>query len=103
MEYASRSLTRVERDSFAQIEREMAAILFAVTRFHTYIYGKPDVTIATDHRPLVSIYKKSLTSAPRRLQTIKDAVAAAEVQLSAGVHPGHSAGHRGHVIASVFA
>jgi len=68
VEYASRSLTRVERDSFAQIEREMAAILFAVTRFHTYIYGKRDVTVATAHRPLVSIYKKSLTSAPRRLQ-----------------------------------
>ena len=68
VEYASRSLTRVERDSYAQIEREMAAIVFAVTRFHTYIYGKQDVTIATDHRPLVSIHKKSLTSAPRRLQ-----------------------------------
>ena len=68
VEYASRSLKRVERDSFAQIEREMAAILFAVTRFPTYICGKRDVTVATDHRPLVSIYKKSLTSAPRRLQ-----------------------------------
>ena len=68
VEYASRSLTRVERDSYAQIEREMAAIVFAATRFHTYIYGKQDVTIATDHRPLISIYKKSLSSAPRRLQ-----------------------------------
>ena len=68
VEYASRSLTRVERESYAQIEREMAAVVFAATRFHTYIYGKADVTIATDHRPLISIYKKSLTSAPRRLQ-----------------------------------
>jgi len=68
VEYTSRSLTRVERDSYAQIEREMAAIVFAATRFHTYIYGEQDVTIATDHRPLVSIHKKSLTSAPHRLQ-----------------------------------
>jgi len=66
VEYAS--LTRVERESSAQIEHEMAAVVFAATRFHAYIYGKADVTIATDHRPLISIYKKSLTSAPRRLQ-----------------------------------
>ena len=68
VEYASRSLTRVERESYAQIEREMAGIVFACTRFHTYIYGKADVTIATDHRPLIAISKKSLSSAPRRLQ-----------------------------------
>ena len=69
VEFASRSLTRVEREGYAQIEREMAAIVFAVSRFHTYIYARPDVTlITTDHRPLISIFKKSLASAPRRLQ-----------------------------------
>ena len=68
VEYASRSLTRVERESYAQIEREMAAIVFAVKRFHTYIYGKGDVTVITDHRPLISIFKKPLGNAPRRLQ-----------------------------------
>jgi len=68
VEYASRSLTRVERDSYAQIEREMAAVVFACNRFHSYIFRKQDVTITTGHKPLIAIHKKSLTSAPRRLQ-----------------------------------
>jgi hypothetical protein len=68
IEYASRSLTRIERDSYAQIERELAAILFAMERFDSYVYGKSDVTVQTDHKPLLSIVKKSLSSAPKRLQ-----------------------------------
>ena len=60
VEYASRSLTRVETESYAQIKREMAAIVSAVKRFHTYIYGKRDVTVITDHRPLISVFKKPL-------------------------------------------
>ena len=68
IEYASRSLTRIERDSYAQIERELAAILYAMERFDSYVYGKSDVTVQTDHKPLLSIVKKSLSSAPKRLQ-----------------------------------
>jgi RNase H-like domain found in reverse transcriptase len=68
IEYASRSLSRIERDSYAQIERELAAILFAMERFDSYVYGKSDVTVQMDHKPLLSIVKKSLLSAPKRLQ-----------------------------------
>ena len=68
IEYASRSLTRIERDSYAQIERELAAILYAMERFDSYVYGKSDVTVQTDHKPLLCIVKKSLSSAPKRLQ-----------------------------------
>ena len=69
VEYASRSLTRVERDSYAQIEREMAAVVFACNRFHSYIFGKQDVTITTDHKPSIAIHKKSQCGCRlRRLQ-----------------------------------
>jgi len=68
IEYASRSLTRIERDSYAQIERELAAILYAMERFDSYVYDKADVVVQTDQKPLLSIVKKSLSSAPKRLQ-----------------------------------
>ena len=67
VEYASRSMTATERDTYAQIEKEMLAIAFSMDRFHSYVFGR-QVTIETDHKPLISIVKKSLTSAPKRLQ-----------------------------------
>jgi hypothetical protein len=66
IEYASRSLTSTEI-GYAQIEKEMLAIVFAMERFHSYVYGR-HVTVETDHRPLISINKKALSSAPKRLQ-----------------------------------
>ena len=64
--YVSRALTPTEQH-YAQIEKELLAIVFAMERFHTYVYGR-NVSVETDHKPLISIVKKSLTSAPRRLQ-----------------------------------
>ena len=64
--YASRSLTQTETQ-YAQIEKEMLAIVFGVERFEQYAYGRK-VKIETDHKPLESIFKKSLLSAPKRLQ-----------------------------------
>lgn len=54
--YASRSLTS-NKTQWAQIEKEMAEILFACTKFHKYIYGR-HVVIHSDHKPLVSIILK---------------------------------------------
>src|SRR6218665_2383164 len=66
VEYASRALTPTE-ERYAQIEKELLAICFAVERFHTYVYAR-HVTSETDHKPLIAIKKKPLSSAPRRLQ-----------------------------------
>ena len=51
--YASRSLQSAEQ-KYAQIKREALAIVFAVKRFHQYVYGQ-EFTLVTDHRPLCKI------------------------------------------------
>lgn len=65
--YASRTLTATERN-YAQIEKELLAILFACVKFDQIIVGNPMVTVKTDHKPLVNVFRKPLLSAPRRLQ-----------------------------------
>lgn len=64
--YVSRSMTETE-GNYGQIEKEMLAILLGVERFEQCVYGRP-VKIQTDHKPLESIFRKSLHSAPKRLQ-----------------------------------
>lgn len=65
--YASRTLTDTERN-YAQIEKELLAILFACIRFDQLIVGNPQATVKTDHKPLITIFNKPLLSAPKRLQ-----------------------------------
>lgn len=65
--YASKSLTKTEQ-GYAQIEKELFACVFACERFYMYIYGRSDITIETDHKPLVSIINKPFANAPPRLQ-----------------------------------
>ena len=64
--YASRALTDTEK-RYAQIEKELLAIVFAAKRFHQYVYGRP-VTVQSDHKPLEVIVRKPLSKAPARLQ-----------------------------------
>ncbi|RUS85701.1 hypothetical protein EGW08_006577 [Elysia chlorotica] len=64
--FASKSLTETEA-RYANIEREMLAVVFACERFHTYIYGK-EVTVQSDHKPLETIQLKNIAKAPPRLQ-----------------------------------
>ena len=65
--YASRALTPAET-RYAQIEKELLAIVFACERFDTYIYGRDVVTVETDHKRLEAIICKPLNSASQRLQ-----------------------------------
>ena len=65
--YASKALTPCQQN-YAQIEKEMLAIVFGCNKFHDYIYGMPVIEIETDHKPLESILRKPLYQAPSRLQ-----------------------------------
>ena len=65
--YASRSLTSTQHN-YAQIEKEMLAVVFGCTKFHNYIYGVPNIIVESDHKPLEVILKKPLCQAPLRLQ-----------------------------------
>ena len=64
--HASRALTDPET-RYATIEKEMLAIIFALEKWHQYVYGR-HVVIKTDHKPLKFIAKKPLDRAPKRLQ-----------------------------------
>ena len=64
--YASRALTETET-RYAQMEKEMLAIVFAVEKFNDYTFGNKTI-VFSDHKPLESIFKKLLHRAPERLQ-----------------------------------
>ena len=66
--YTSRAMTETEQ-RYAQIEKEMLAIVHCCKKFHYYIFGRP-VKVESDHKPLQSIYAKPLLSAPMRLQNM---------------------------------
>ena len=68
--YASRNLTSTEQ-KYAQIEREMLAVVFGCTRFYKLLYGKDDVTIESGHQPLKSLLKKMMSAAPLRIQRMR--------------------------------
>ena len=68
--YASRPLTEGEK-KFCQIEKEALCLAFGAERFRDYITGA-DVTLETDHKPLVSILQtKPLEDLSLRLQRIR--------------------------------
>ncbi|KAK3769216.1 hypothetical protein RRG08_005163 [Elysia crispata] len=62
--YASRSLSKAEQ-RYAMIEKETLAIVFAMERFHQYVYDQP-VRVETDHKPLVAIQHKPFNNCPAR-------------------------------------
>ncbi|KAJ8375814.1 hypothetical protein SKAU_G00063940 [Synaphobranchus kaupii] len=64
--YASRTLTQTGM-RYAQIEKELLAVVFACSKFNNYIYGK-HILIETDHQTLVTILSKPIHTAPARLQ-----------------------------------
>lgn len=68
--FASRSLNDAET-RYAQIEKEMLAVVFACQKFHNYIYGQK-VEIITDHKPLLGVIKKDYNKVPSaKLQRMK--------------------------------
>ena len=60
------SMTSAEKN-YAQITKEMLSIVFAVRKFHQYVYGQESVLVESDHKPIESIMRKPLGKAPPRL------------------------------------
>lgn len=60
--YASRALTNTEQ-GYAQIEKELLAIVFGCERFNQFVYGK-EIYVESDHKPLEVITKKPLCKTP---------------------------------------
>ena len=67
--YSSSSLTPTEK-AYAQIEKETLAIVHAFPKFDQLLFGKADIIVHTDHRLREAIFKRSLASAPCRLQSM---------------------------------
>ena len=67
--YISRTLSRHERN-YSQIEKEGLAVVYAVKKFHQYLYGRK-FEIVTDHKPLLGLlgeYKPISVTAASRIQ-----------------------------------
>ena len=52
---------------YANIERELLAVVFGCERFHTYVYGK-EFQMESDQKPLENMQNKNIAQAPPRLQ-----------------------------------
>ena len=64
--YASRRLSDTKAN-YAQIEKELLAIVIACSKFYHYIYGFP-TDVQSDHKPLEQIIHKPLGQVSPRLQ-----------------------------------
>ena len=66
--YSSTTLSKAEKDNYAQIEKECLAIVHALTRWDQWLYGHHHIIVESDHKPLETIFKHPVSHAPKRLQ-----------------------------------
>ena len=66
--HVSKALTPAEV-RYANIEREMLAVVFGCLKYHHYLYSRRFVC-RSDHQPLEKIHLKNLSDAPPRLQRL---------------------------------
>ena len=55
--FISRTLSPAEK-KYSQLEKEALAIIFAVTQFHQYLFGKP-FTVYSEHQSLKHLLSES--------------------------------------------
>ena len=65
----SRTLSRTEQN-YAQIEKELLAIVLACKKFDQLLADHSKITVKTDHKPSLNIFKKPRLKAPKRLQLL---------------------------------
>ncbi len=71
--YASLSLSKTQQ-RYSQIEKEALAVVAGIKKFHQYVYATKFV-VETDHKPLLTIFKKELDSlSPRLLRLVLKAL-----------------------------
>ena len=90
--YASRTLSQAEK-GYSQLDKEALAIVFGVTKFHAYLYGRP-FTIYSDHKPLMYLFgehKGIPTMASARV--LRWAVTLSAYQYSIRYRPGSEVCH----------
>ena len=66
VKYTARALTDTGKRC-SQIDKEMLSVVFGLTRFHTYTYGRK-VTVYNDHKPLAAVLKRPVGESLVRLK-----------------------------------
>ena len=66
--FASKSLMDGEH-RYSNIERELLGLLHRLKKFHHYCFVR-EVYVITDHKPLVSIFKKDMVTLSQSIQQI---------------------------------
>ena len=79
VEYRSKLLMETEQ-RYSNIEREILGVVCGLEKFHYYIYDR-HVVIETDHKPLETIFKKHLSSAPPRIARMMLPIQKYDVQI----------------------
>ena len=67
--FTSRAMSGAEQN-YAQIEKYFLAIVFALKRFHQYVYGI-SFKVQSDHKQLEASITKSIGKAPARFQRMQ--------------------------------
>ena len=66
--YVSRALTPTEQN-YSNIERELLSVVFGLERLHHFVFGG-QITLQTDHKPLIGILQKCVSDISPRLQRL---------------------------------
>ena len=64
--FPSKSLTGAEK-RYNKIDRGALGIVFGLEKFHHYCFDR-ETSIITDHKPLITIFKKDVATLSQKLQ-----------------------------------